>query len=83
MLLLQCLHAPILQQATVPMTFGFFQRHQTVYVSDILPRLLVLEFGGTAGALATLANTGKAMEVQAALAQRLGLKAPDIAWHTD
>ena len=65
------------------MTFGFFQRHQNVYVSDILPRLLVLEFGGAAGALATLANTGKAMEVQAALAQRLGLKAPDIAWHTD
>lgn len=78
-----------LQQA-VPMTFGFkmarllatFQRHQQ-RLSEILPRLLVLEFGGAAGTLATLASTGKAMEVQAALAQRLGLAAPDIAWHTE
>lgn len=78
-----------LQQA-VPMTFGFkmarllatFQRHQQ-RLSEILPRLLVLEFGGAAGTLATLASTGKAMEVQAALAQRLGLEAPDIAWHTE
>ena len=66
-----------LQQA-VPMTFGFkmarllatFQRHQQ-RLSEILPRLLVLEFGGAAGTLATLASTGKAREVQVALAQRL------------
>lgn len=78
-----------LQQA-VPMTFGFkmarllatFRRHQE-RLAELLPRLLVLEFGGAAGTLATLADTGKAFEVQEGLANELGLNVPEIAWHTE
>ncbi|KAF8191142.1 L-Aspartase-like protein [Pholiota molesta] len=78
-----------LQQA-VPMTFGFkmarllatFQRHQE-RLAEILPRLLVVQFGGAAGTLATLADTGKAFQVQEELAKELGLAVPEIAWHTE
>ncbi|KAL0061375.1 hypothetical protein AAF712_011773 [Marasmius tenuissimus] len=66
-----------LQQA-VPMTFGFklarllatFKRHKQ-RLSQILPRLLVLEFGGAAGTLATLRG------------DNLDLTVPEIAWHTE
>ena len=78
-----------LQQA-VPITFGFkmarllatFRRHQ-VRLAEILPRLLVLEFGGAAGTLATLADTGLAFKIQEGLAKELGLSVPEIAWHTE
>lgn len=78
-----------LQQA-VPITFGFklarllstFQRHQQ-RLNEILPRLLVVQFGGAAGTLATLAESGLAMEIQEDLAQKLGLGVPEIAWHTE
>ncbi|KDR68359.1 hypothetical protein GALMADRAFT_161018 [Galerina marginata CBS 339.88] len=78
-----------LQQA-VPMSFGFkiarllatFQRHRQ-RLGEILPRLLVLEFGGAAGTLATLADTGLALQVQEQLAAALGLNPPEIAWHTE
>ncbi|PPQ74272.1 hypothetical protein CVT26_003896 [Gymnopilus dilepis] len=78
-----------LQQA-VPMTFGFkmarllatFQRHKQ-RLQEILSRLLVVEFGGAAGTLATISDTGLAFEVQDALAAELGLKTPEIAWHTE
>ena len=82
-----------LQQA-VPITFGFkmarllatFRRHQ-VRLTEILPRLLVLEFGGAAGTLATLVDTdlpfGLAFKIQEALAKELGLNVPEIAWHTE
>ena len=81
-----------LQQA-VPITFGFkmarllatFRRHQ-VRLTEILPRLLVLEFGGAAGTLATLADTDSAnlvFKIQEGLAKELGLNVPEIAWHTE
>ncbi|KAL0567530.1 hypothetical protein V5O48_014465 [Marasmius crinis-equi] len=83
-----------LQQA-VPMTFGFklarllatFKRHQQ-RLSEILSRLLVLEFGGAAGTLATLCdapstNTSTALRAQEELAKELDLGIPDIAWHTE
>ncbi|KAF4616455.1 hypothetical protein D9613_008702 [Agrocybe pediades] len=78
-----------LQQA-VPMTFGFkmarllatFKRHRE-RLGEILPRLLVLEFGGAVGTLATLADTGVALQVQEGVAQELGLAVPEIAWHTE
>lgn len=78
-----------LQQA-VPISFGFkmarllatFQRHQT-RLAEILPRLLVIEFGGAAGTLATISDTGFAFEVQEELAKELGLGVPEIAWHTE
>lgn len=78
-----------LQQA-VPISFGFkmarllstFQRHQA-RLGEILPRLLVIEFGGAAGTLATLSDTGVAFKLQEELAKELGLGVPEIAWHTE
>jgi 3-carboxy-cis,cis-muconate cycloisomerase len=75
-----------LQQA-IPVTFGYkmagllsaIERHRT-RLAELRPRVLVGEFAGAAGTLASLA-TG-AMETQAGLMQELGLGQPDIAWHT-
>ena len=75
-----------LQQA-IPVTFGYkmagllsaIERHRT-RLEQLRPRVLVGEFAGAAGTLASLA-TG-AMETQAGLMQELGLGQPDIAWHT-
>jgi 3-carboxy-cis,cis-muconate cycloisomerase len=75
-----------LQQA-VPITFGYkvatylaaFDRHLQ-RLRELRPRVLVGEFGGAAGTLASLGNRG--LEVQAALMQELGLRLPAIAWHT-
>ena len=75
-----------LQQA-VPITFGFkaasllaaFQRHRQ-RLAQLRPRVLVGEFAGAAGTLASLGADG--LNVQAALMQELGLAQPEIAWHT-
>ena len=75
-----------LQQA-VPLTFGFkmatllaaMQRHRE-RLAQLRPRVLVGEFGGAVGTLASLGAAG--LEVQAALMDELGLGHPEIAWHT-
>src|SRR5215831_4356570 len=75
-----------LQQA-VPLTFGFktaallaaMQRHRE-RLAQLKPRVLVGEFGGAVGTLASLGGDG--LKVQAALMQELGLAQPEIAWHT-
>jgi len=75
-----------LQQA-IPVTFGYkmagllsaVQRHQE-RLAQLRERVLVGEFAGAAGTLASL-QTG-AMETQAGLCAELGLKQPVIAWHT-
>ena len=75
-----------LQQA-VPLTFGFkmatllaaMQRHRE-QLAQLRPRVLVGEFGGAVGTLASLGAAG--LEVQAALMDELGLGHPEIAWHT-
>src|SRR5437867_6995776 len=75
-----------LQQA-VPITFGYkmavllagFQRHRQ-RLRELRPRVLVAEFGGAAGNLSALGADG--LKVQAALVQELGLRQPEIAWHT-
>ncbi len=75
-----------LQQA-VPVTFGYkmavllagFERHLQ-RLRELRPRVLVGEFGGAAGTLASLGRDG--LDVQAALCAELGLAQPDIAWHT-
>ena len=75
-----------LQQA-IPVTFGYkmagllsaIQRHQE-RLAQLRPRVLVGEFAGAAGTLASL-QTG-AMETQAGLCAELGLAQPVIAWHT-
>ena len=75
-----------LQQA-IPVTFGYkmagllsaVQRHQQ-RLAQLKERVLVGEFAGAAGTLASL-QTG-AMETQAGLCTELGLQQPVIAWHT-
>src|SRR5207244_6471359 len=75
-----------LQQA-VPITFGYkvatwlsaIQRHQQ-RLAELRPRVLVGEFGGAAGTLASLGADG--LKVQEGLMAELGLGQPDIAWHT-
>jgi 3-carboxy-cis,cis-muconate cycloisomerase len=75
-----------LQQA-VPITFGFkaasllaaFQRHRQ-RLAQLRPRVLVGEFAGAAGTLASLGTDG--LKVQAALMDELKLGQPEIAWHT-
>ncbi len=75
-----------LQQA-IPVTFGYkmagllsaVQRHQE-RLAQLKPRVLVGEFAGAAGTLASL-QTG-AMDTQAGLCAELGLGQPVIAWHT-
>jgi len=56
------------------------QRHKQ-RLAEIRPRIEVLEFGGACGTLASLGDKG--LEVQAALAKKLALAQPDIAWHTE
>jgi 3-carboxy-cis,cis-muconate cycloisomerase len=75
-----------LQQA-IPVTFGYkmagllsaILRHRERH-AQLRERVLVGEFAGAAGTLASL-ETG-AMETQAGLCAELGLKQPVIAWHT-
>ena len=75
-----------LQQA-VPLTFGYkvavwlsgLQRQQQ-RLAETKARVLMGEFGGAVGTLASLGDKG--LSVQAALMQELGLKQPSIAWHT-
>jgi 3-carboxy-cis,cis-muconate cycloisomerase len=74
-------------QQALPITFGLkaagwlapLLRHRQ-RLADLKPRLLVLQFGGAAGTLASLGNNG--LQVQAALAGELGLGQPPIPWHT-
>ncbi len=75
-----------LQQA-IPVTFGYKMagilsavlRHRE-RLAQLSERVLVGEFAGAAGTLASL-ETG-AMETQAGLCAELGLQQPVIAWHT-
>jgi 3-carboxy-cis,cis-muconate cycloisomerase len=75
-----------LQQA-IPVTFGYkmagvlaaIERHRE-RLAQLKPRVLVGEFGGACGTLASI-ETG-AMQTQAGLMQELGLGEPLIAWHT-
>ena len=82
-----------LQQA-VPISYGFklarllatFLRHRA-RLQDLLPRLLVVQFSGAAGTLATLpptdGNPELGLECQRILAESLNLSVPEISWHTD
>src|SRR6202162_1528907 len=74
-------------QQPIPVTFGYkmagllsaIERHRE-RLAQLRPRVLVGEFAGAAGTLASL-QTG-AMETQAGLMKELGLAQPVIAWHT-
>ena len=74
-----------LQQA-LPVTFGYkcaiwldmFDRHAQ-RLAEARPRVLVGQFAGAAGTLASLG--GKGLEVQKAMMQELGLGVPVSTWH--
>ena len=74
-----------LQQA-LPVTFGYkaaiwlamFERHAE-RLAQLKPRVLVGQFAGAAGTLASIGDKGLA--VQAALCEELGLGVPVVTWH--
>ncbi len=73
-------------QQALPITFGLkvaswiapMLRH-VERLDEILPRLLVIQFGGAAGTLAALGDKGLA--VSEALADELKLAVPVMSWH--
>lgn len=75
------------QQHAVPVTFGYKAavwldealRHRS-RLPALRERLLVVQFGGAVGTLATLGEHGLA--VREGIARALDLGTPDITWHT-
>ncbi len=73
-------------QHALPITFGYkaavwlsmIRRHRE-RLGQLGPRVLVAQFSGAAGTLASLGDKGLA--AQAAFSAELGLKQPDITWH--
>lgn len=73
-------------QHALPITFGFktavwlsMIRRNRERLSQLKPRVLVVQFSGAAGTLASLGADG--LKVQEALAAELSLGVPDITWH--
>ncbi|HEX5454952.1 MAG TPA: adenylosuccinate lyase family protein [Stellaceae bacterium] len=75
-------------QHALPITFGFkaavwlsaFDRH-AARLAELRPRVLVVEFGGAAGTLASLGEGEPALASRRELARELGLGEPAITWH--
>jgi 3-carboxy-cis,cis-muconate cycloisomerase len=75
-------------QHALPVTFGYkaaiwlyaLDRH-TDRLRELRPRVLLAQFGGAAGTLASLGNGAEALETRAELARELGLGDPAITWH--
>lgn len=74
-------------QQALPITFGYkvavwlaeMLRHRT-RLAECKPRVLIGEFGGAVGTLASVSEHG--LEIQRLLMQELELNVPSIAWHT-
>jgi 3-carboxy-cis,cis-muconate cycloisomerase len=74
-------------QQAIPITFGFkvagwlmpLLRHRE-RLAEMKPRILVVQFGGAVGTLASLGESG--LQVEEALASELGLNVPILPWHT-
>src|SRR5487761_2167105 len=73
-------------QHALPVTFGYKAAvwraplaRQRERLAQLRPRVLVGQFGGAAGTLASLGGQGLA--VRAALMRELGLSEPGITWH--
>ena len=76
-----------LLQHALPITFGLKAAgwldaitRQRARLSEMKPRVLVLQFGGAVGTLASLSGQGN--DVATALAKALKLGQPDLSWHS-
>jgi 3-carboxy-cis,cis-muconate cycloisomerase len=75
-------------QHALPVTFGYkaavwlsaLDRHAE-RMAQLRPRVLVAQFGGAAGTLASLDDADKAVRCRAEFARELGLGDPPITWH--
>ena len=75
-------------QHALPMTFGYkaavwlsaLDRHAE-RLHELRPRVLVAQFGGAAGTLASLGDGGESLGTRAELARELALGDPAITWH--
>src|SRR6516162_1600057 len=75
-------------QHALPVTFGYkaavwlsaLDRHAD-RLRDLRPRVLVAQFGGAAGTLASLGGGRESLETRAELAAELALGDPLITWH--
>jgi 3-carboxy-cis,cis-muconate cycloisomerase len=75
-------------QHALPITFGYkaavwlsaLDRHAD-RLRELRPRVLVVEFGGAAGTLASLGRGEKAVKSRTELARELALGEPAITWH--
>ena len=75
-------------QHALPVTFGYkaavwlsaLDRHAD-RLRELRPRVLLAQFGGAAGTLASLGNGEESLETRAALASELALGDPPITWH--
>ncbi|HEY1301609.1 MAG TPA: adenylosuccinate lyase family protein [Stellaceae bacterium] len=75
-------------QHALPVTFGYkaavwlapLDRHAE-RLAQLRPRVLVAQFGGAAGTLASLGDARQAVSCRAGLARELGLGNPPITWH--
>jgi 3-carboxy-cis,cis-muconate cycloisomerase len=75
-------------QHALPVTFGYkaaiwlyaLDRHAE-RLRKLRPRVLVAQFGGAAGTLASLGDGEKSLETRAELARELALGDPPITWH--
>ncbi|HEV2187161.1 MAG TPA: adenylosuccinate lyase family protein, partial [Stellaceae bacterium] len=75
-------------QQALPVTFGYkaavwlsaFDRHAQ-RLAEVSKRVLVAEFGGAVGTLASLGSGDEALRTVGELARELGLGEPTITWH--
>ena len=75
-------------QQALPITFGYkaavwlsaLDRHAE-RLAELKKRVLVAEFGGAVGTLASLGSSEKALATVGELARELGLGQPAITWH--
>ena len=75
-------------QHALPVTFGYkvavwlsaFDRH-AARLAELKPRVLVVQFGGAAGTLASLGEGEPSLGSRTELACELGLGEPAITWH--
>ncbi|KAF9267484.1 L-Aspartase-like protein [Marasmius fiardii PR-910] len=75
-------------QHALPVTFGYkcavwlsSLDRQDEHLKQLLPRVLLVQFGGAAGTLASLGTGDTGLKVRVKMAEVLGLHDPPISWH--